>query len=192
MTDRQTTHAQGCWSWGPAHYECAVGKIDRMRAENERLRAERDALAAALEAAQMGLRREESDHERTIDQRDAAEDALSRMFQAVTGRPAEWSSAWGYVDAIEEVEEHVAALAAMAARGEDDAWCAECGVKLENVRPGKRQHPICSQAAPQQPGASRGPDGAYRVTQSEAIANASLIAACSPDHIRRLIDALLG
>ena len=31
---------------------------------------------------------------------------------------------------------------------EDDAWCAECGVKLENVRPGKHQHPTCSQAQP--------------------------------------------
>lgn len=68
------------------------------------IRAQRDELRDRLE-------REESDHGRAIDQRDAAEDALGRMFQAVTGRPAEWSSAWGYVDAIEEVEEHVAALA---------------------------------------------------------------------------------
>ena len=29
MTDRQSTHAQGCWSWGPKHYECAVGQIER-------------------------------------------------------------------------------------------------------------------------------------------------------------------
>ena len=64
------------------------------------------------EDVQRRLDQEESDHGRTIDQRDAAEDALGRMFQAVTGRPAEWSSAWGYVDAIEEVEEHVAALEA--------------------------------------------------------------------------------
>ncbi len=27
--DRQTTHAQGCWGWGPRHYECAVGQIER-------------------------------------------------------------------------------------------------------------------------------------------------------------------
>ena len=26
---RATTHASVCWSWGPAHYECAVGQIWR-------------------------------------------------------------------------------------------------------------------------------------------------------------------
>ena len=29
MTDRQTTHAQGCWDWGPNHYKRAVGQIER-------------------------------------------------------------------------------------------------------------------------------------------------------------------
>ena len=41
MTDRYqsraTTHAPGCWSWGPTHYECAVGQIEALRAEVERL-----------------------------------------------------------------------------------------------------------------------------------------------------------
>ena len=41
-----------------------------------------------------------------------------------------------------EAEERAEQLA------EDDAWCAECGVKLETVRPGKHQHPTCSQAQP--------------------------------------------
>ena len=42
MTDRYesraSTHADDCWSWGPGHYKCAVGKIERLRTENERLR----------------------------------------------------------------------------------------------------------------------------------------------------------
>lgn len=43
MTDRYesraTTHAADCWSWGPAHYECAVREIEILRAEVEKLRA---------------------------------------------------------------------------------------------------------------------------------------------------------
>lgn len=43
MTDRQTTHAPGCWDWGQRHYECAVGQIERdealLRQALERLEA---------------------------------------------------------------------------------------------------------------------------------------------------------
>jgi len=36
MTDRSkaTTHAEVCWSWGRAHYECAVREIERLREAN--------------------------------------------------------------------------------------------------------------------------------------------------------------
>jgi hypothetical protein len=94
-TDHQTTHAQGCWDWGPRHYECALREIEALRAE-----------------------------------------------------VAEWKRvAAAQAELHGEAEERAEQLA------EDDAWCAECGVKLENVRPGKHQHPTCSQAALQRPAA---------------------------------------
>ena len=40
MADRQSTHADDCWNWGPKHYECAVGKIERLQAEIEQLQAD--------------------------------------------------------------------------------------------------------------------------------------------------------
>ena len=27
-----TTHATGCWAWGPKHYECALTEIERLKA----------------------------------------------------------------------------------------------------------------------------------------------------------------
>lgn len=65
-------------------------------------------LRAEVADLKVRLDREEQAHSRTISERDRAEEALGDMFTAATGRPAEWSSAWGYLDAIEEVEDHVA------------------------------------------------------------------------------------
>ena len=31
VLDKQSTHADGCWSWGPAHYECACAEIAKAK-----------------------------------------------------------------------------------------------------------------------------------------------------------------
>ena len=52
MSTPQTTHWDGCATdGGPAHYECAVGRIRELEAELARVIAERDALRAALREA---------------------------------------------------------------------------------------------------------------------------------------------
>ena len=39
---RASTHADDCWSCGAGPYKCAVGKIERLQTENERLREDAD------------------------------------------------------------------------------------------------------------------------------------------------------
>lgn len=34
------THAEGCWSWGPAHYLCACDEINKLRAPRAPLEEE--------------------------------------------------------------------------------------------------------------------------------------------------------
>lgn len=82
------------------------GEVERRRAAERR--------AQDLERR---LAKEERDHLRTIDDREEAEAALGTAFYMVTGRHPEWSSAFDYADALEELQEHVAYLLA----AEEDA-----------------------------------------------------------------------
>ena len=49
-------------------------------------------------------------HLQTIDERDAAEEALSQAFYIVTGRSPEWSNLFGHDEALEEIGETLSAL----------------------------------------------------------------------------------
>jgi hypothetical protein len=55
--------------------------------------------------------------ESAVDERDAAEQAMSQAYYLVTGRSPEWSNNFGYAQALEEISSAVAVLK-NAARGE--------------------------------------------------------------------------
>ena len=54
--------------------------------------------------AKRDMERQERQLGETIDQRDAAEEALSQAYYLLTGRSPEWSSIFGHKDALEEME----------------------------------------------------------------------------------------
>ena len=71
--------------------------------------AERDAQRAEIERLTKELAREEAACGDVIDQRDAAEKALSDLFSMVTGRPPEWSNLFGYSEALDECDDALSA-----------------------------------------------------------------------------------
>jgi len=55
MTDRQITHAPGCWGWGPRHYECALREIELLVAEWNRVTAAQSEAKARAERLRKAL-----------------------------------------------------------------------------------------------------------------------------------------
>ena len=70
--------------------------------EVARIRADARAALSALPRPS-DLEREERAHGETIDQRDAAESALSEAYLIVTGEPPEWSNRFGYREALDDI-----------------------------------------------------------------------------------------
>ena len=124
MTDRQTTHAPGCWSWGPRHYECALREIER---DEAMLRQALDALEVSTRFVYADLRPQcestidalrERLHEQlrlsTVDQVNAeaeANDARAEI-EALRAEVEGWKSVAEAQAALhDEAEDHAEALA---------------------------------------------------------------------------------
>lgn len=79
MTDRYesraSTHADDCWAWGPAHYECAIRKIEELVAELREMNTERLRLRDEMNAM-----REDAERYRWLRSLDGSCDADARVI----------------------------------------------------------------------------------------------------------------
>ena len=66
-----------------------------------------DSLCNATERAIEGIARLDRSETQLIAERDQVIAALDSMYEAVTGAPPEWSSAFGFTDAIEDVTSRI-------------------------------------------------------------------------------------
>jgi hypothetical protein len=66
-----------------------------------------ESLCGANEKALEGIERLDRSETQLIGERDQVIAALDGMYEAVTGTPPEWSSAFGFTDAISEVTERI-------------------------------------------------------------------------------------
>lgn len=66
-----------------------------------------DSLCNATERAIEGIARLDRSETQLIAERDQVIAALESMYEAVTGAPPEWSSAFGFTDAIEDVTSRI-------------------------------------------------------------------------------------
>jgi hypothetical protein len=73
-----------------------------------------------------------------VDQRDSAESALGDAYESVIGRAPEWSSAFGYTNAVDEIGESLAALTARVKELEEQlAFLSVCATENANLHTDK-------------------------------------------------------
>jgi len=73
-----------------------------------------DRVAKAFDVVIKSMRKDERDLEKAIEERDAAEEALSQAYFIVTGNSPEWSNLFGHDQALDDIRAACEALRAAA------------------------------------------------------------------------------
>lgn len=76
---------------------------------------ELERVTAEWRKATLALEKEQADHLGTIDRRDDTEECVGNIYFKVIGHSPEWSNNFGYAEALEEIEDAVSSLKAVAA-----------------------------------------------------------------------------
>lgn len=85
---------------------------EKLEAAEKRIAEQREYYEGVIADGSKRIAELENSETQLINERDAAESALADMYQAATGERPEWSNMFGFVDAVDVVEERLATLEA--------------------------------------------------------------------------------
>ncbi|EBL6762949.1 ead/Ea22-like family protein [Salmonella enterica] len=85
---------------------------EKLEAAEKRIAEQREYYEGVIADGSKRIAELENSETQLINERDAAESALADIYQAATGERPEWSNMFGFVDAVDVVEERLATLEA--------------------------------------------------------------------------------
>lgn len=109
--------AATAWNYQQDRIDALVEALEKAQQQNisdfeikARLCKESNSLHDRLREAEKRIAELEKSESQLIDERDIAEESLGDMYQAATGERPEWSSAFGFADAVDAVEQRLGEL----------------------------------------------------------------------------------